>query len=220
MTNCLKELASVRHYNMMDETHVMNEAKEAVCYVSSDFRGDLERTRKGGPSTRVDDNSENIVVDYILPDFNKLHHGVVRPHDPVVQALRTRKLALGGVGAGAAMRAGNEDTDESMTLGNERFTVPELLFRPTYIGLNQAGLPETVLQSLNSLPGGLWPAMMANVLLTGGNAKMPGLLERLYVETPFSCTYLGCHPSVRSKRLGFFRRYCTAPGPLPCKILT
>lgn len=68
-----------------------------------------------------------------------------------------------------------------MTLGNERFTIPELLFHPADIGLNQAGLPEMIMQSLHALPGGLWTGMLANVVLVGGNANIRGLLERLYV---------------------------------------
>ncbi|KAI9797292.1 MAG: Actin- protein 6, partial [Piccolia ochrophora] len=42
LTNYLKELVSMRHYDMMDETHLMNQVKEAVCYVSSDFTADLD----------------------------------------------------------------------------------------------------------------------------------------------------------------------------------
>jgi len=33
----------------------------------------------------------------------------------------------------------------------ERFSVPELLFNPIDIGLQQAGLPETIQQSLDCL---------------------------------------------------------------------
>lgn len=212
MTNYLKELTSIRHYNMMDETYVMNEAKEAVCYVAADFRADLERTWKngggGGPKGRevderrrtkgsggddaaeVEGVDEGILVDYVLPDFNTRHHGLVRPYDPASHALKARKLALeagvGGMGArggGAAAPggrgAGNEEPEEIMTLGNERFTVPELLLHPTDLGMNQAGLSETVMQSLHALPGGLWPALLANIVLTGGNARIPGLVERL-----------------------------------------
>lgn len=45
MTNHLKELVSYRQWNMMDETHIMNEVKEACCYVSQDFSADLEICR-------------------------------------------------------------------------------------------------------------------------------------------------------------------------------
>ena len=45
LTNHLKEVVSFRQWNMMDETHIMNEVKEACCYVSEDFATDLETCR-------------------------------------------------------------------------------------------------------------------------------------------------------------------------------
>ena len=42
LTNQLKELVSYRQWNMMDETYVMNDVKEACCYVSTQFAKDLE----------------------------------------------------------------------------------------------------------------------------------------------------------------------------------
>src|SRR5436190_22264868 len=69
LTNFLKELVSIRHYSMMDETYIMNKVKEEVCYVSMDFKNDIERTWKGGQRDRrsVAETGKDIVVDYILP---------------------------------------------------------------------------------------------------------------------------------------------------------
>ncbi|KAI9700790.1 MAG: Actin- protein 6 [Candelina mexicana] len=172
LTNYLKELVSIRHYNMMDETYLMNEVKEAVCFVSKDFRKDLERTWKGGVGDRrsTDSDGESIAVDYVLPDYNTHKHGFMRPHDPSLSA----KLKKLGAAAGS-----NEGIEDFMTLGNERFTVPELLFSPGDIGMKQPGLPEVVIQSISVLPSGLWPAMLANIVVVGGNAKIDGFIERL-----------------------------------------
>ncbi|KAI9752900.1 MAG: FKBP12-associated protein [Chaenotheca gracillima] len=178
LTNYLTELVSIRHYHMMDEPHLMNEVKEDVCYVSSDFNADLERTWKGavGDKRRKqerDAGSDNIVLDYVLPDYKTNLRGFARPHDPSLAAKR-KKL---GPSAGAG-----EVVDDFMTLGNERFTVPELLFRPGDVQMRQSGLAEVVMQSLSVLPGGLWPALLANVVVVGGNAKIKGFVERLEKE--------------------------------------
>ncbi len=45
LTNHLKETVSYRQWNMMEETHIMNEVKEACCFVSEDFSKDLETCR-------------------------------------------------------------------------------------------------------------------------------------------------------------------------------
>ena len=42
LTNYLKELISYRQWNVMDQTYVINAAKEACCYVSTDFRRDQD----------------------------------------------------------------------------------------------------------------------------------------------------------------------------------
>ncbi|KAG6898393.1 hypothetical protein C0992_004103 [Termitomyces sp. T32_za158] len=47
LTNHLKELVSFRQWNMMDQTYIMNDVKEACCYVSQNFRNDLETCRGG-----------------------------------------------------------------------------------------------------------------------------------------------------------------------------
>ena len=157
---------------MMEETHLINEVKEAVCFVSKDFEKDLEKTWKGGvgDQRKTSVNGGGAVVDYVLPDYNKHTDGFMRPHDSSL-ASKVKKLgALGGA---------TEGVEDSMTLGNERFCVPELLFSPGDIGMKQAGISETVMQSMSGLPPGLWPAMLANILVVGGNVHLPGFLERL-----------------------------------------
>ena len=169
LTNYLKELVSIRHYNMSDETYLINEIKETVSFVSEDFRKDLERTSKGS-LRRTDDPGADIRVDYVLPDYNARKDGFMRPHDPSLAAKVRKMGALAGtIGP----------TEDFMTLGNERFTVPELLFNPGDVGMKQVGLPETVLQSLSGLPPGLWPAMLANIFVVGGNSKIEGFMQRL-----------------------------------------
>ncbi|KAI4121874.1 MAG: hypothetical protein LQ338_006117 [Usnochroma carphineum] len=172
LTNYLKEMLSIRHYNLMNEEHLVNEAKEKVCFVSNDFRHDLERTWQGGAAKKKD-GEEEIVVDYVLPDYNTGTKGSMRPHDPSMAA-QVKKM-------GAMANAGGA-VEDFMTLGNERFTVPELLFNPMDVGMKEAGLPETVMQSLSGLPPGLWPAMLANIVVVGGNCLMDGFMERLETE--------------------------------------
>lgn len=45
LTNHLKEVVSFRHYDMMEETYIMNDIKEKCCFVSQDFYKDLDICR-------------------------------------------------------------------------------------------------------------------------------------------------------------------------------
>ena len=53
----------------------------------------------------------------------------------------------------AAEETGRKPSDESITeqiirLNNERFSVPELLFTPSDVGIHQCGIPETIVESV------------------------------------------------------------------------
>ncbi|KAF2133636.1 actin-domain-containing protein [Dothidotthia symphoricarpi CBS 119687] len=172
LTNYLKELASLRHYNMMEETYLLNEIKEAVSFVtpsSQQFGVDLARTWKGrlGDKRALD---TSIVVDYVLPDYEKAIHGHARPHDPVSSRARKGLQALQG------------PREDVLPLGNERFAVPELLFNPSDIGIQEEGIPGAVMQALSMLPEALRVGLLANVLVVGGNSLIPGFMERLEAE--------------------------------------
>lgn len=45
LTNHLKELVSFRQWNLMDETYIINDVKEQCCYVSQNFKQELELCR-------------------------------------------------------------------------------------------------------------------------------------------------------------------------------
>jgi actin-related protein 6 len=82
-------------------------------------------------------------------------------------------------------------------MNNERFTVPEIIFRPDDIGmvnqiillssfhsgfdpgLDRCGLPLTVAASISLLPEDIRDMFWANIGLIGGNTKFPGFSERL-----------------------------------------
>ncbi|KIW43667.1 uncharacterized protein PV06_04746 [Exophiala oligosperma] len=190
LTNLLKEMISVRHFDLHQDTKIVNDIKEEVCYVSKDFRGDLEKTWKGnkGRSTPapvkvrdgddvdsmdVDEQDEEVRVDYVLPDGTHLLKGFSRPHDPTPAAKKRKRAAL----AGASI-----DSEITMTLGNERFAVPEILMSPSDIGSKQPGIPDIVMQSLSVLPPLVQATMLSNVLVVGGCAKIPGFVERIEAE--------------------------------------
>ncbi|PIL22707.1 hypothetical protein GSI_15400 [Ganoderma sinense ZZ0214-1] len=162
LTNHLKETVSYRQWNMMEETHIMNEIKEACCFVSEDFAADLE-------TCRARPTANPIVQEYIFPDYSARRPGRIR-------------------NPGESL---DESTQQTLKMANERFSVPEILFRPTNIGLDQAGLSATVAASIALLPEDLQGMFWANIGLIGGNTAMPGFRQRLTSElrslAPIEC---------------------------------
>lgn len=172
LTNYLAELISLRHFGLIDEPHIVSEIKEDCCFLSDDFARDLESTWKGGITDPTKTLDSTIVVDYVLPDYDRYQRGFMRPHD-ASQAAKMERLGLRPATDHQAMR------EEVFPLGNERFVVPELLFNPTDIGMPESGIPETVMQSLQSLPTALHPAFLGNIMLVGGNTLIKGFAERV-----------------------------------------
>jgi len=71
LTNYLKEIISYRQLVVLEETYVMNQVKEEVCFVSTQFDSDMNIARLK--------NKENTIVrDYVLPDYANIRKGYVK----------------------------------------------------------------------------------------------------------------------------------------------
>ncbi|KAG1671132.1 hypothetical protein FOA52_005384 [Chlamydomonas sp. UWO 241] len=160
LTNYFKELVSYRSLNMMDETVLMDHIKDQVCFVSQSVKADLMLSKAGRRSPYF--------REYVLPDGVNSFRGFVRePPEP-----------------GAALVAPTEAAkqEQVLQLNNERFMVPELLFSPSDISLQQAGVAEAVVQAVSSAHAALRPLLYTNVILTGGLCACPGFSKRFRSE--------------------------------------
>jgi actin-related protein 6 len=64
-------------------------------------------------------------------------------------------------------------------VNNERFMVPEALFSPSDIDLDQAGVCETISNSLRACHPVFRPLLTQNVLLIGSTSSCPGFKKRV-----------------------------------------
>lgn len=87
-----------------------------------------------------------------------------------------------------------------MRVNVERFSIPEILFQPSIIGIEQAGIAESIWNSVEQIPERLFifvvrqsnqmrplvldirPSLYNNILLIGGNCRFPNFKERLSVK--------------------------------------
>eukprot|EP00301_Raphidiophrys_heterophryoidea_P013963 c21580_g1_i1.p1 GENE.c21580_g1_i1~~c21580_g1_i1.p1 ORF type:complete len:162 (-),score=25.93 c21580_g1_i1:61-513(-) len=74
---------------------------------------------------------------------------------------------------------GCDNDRQVLELNNERFCVPEVLFKPSTAGVHQRSVSETVVEAIEACDVRHRSLMFANILLVGGNANMPGFAERL-----------------------------------------
>mmetsp|Transcript_26457 Transcript_26457/g.41004 ORF Transcript_26457/g.41004 Transcript_26457/m.41004 type:complete len:618 (-) Transcript_26457:333-2186(-) len=66
-----------------------------------------------------------------------------------------------------------------LSLSVERFSVPEILFDPREIGIEQSGICEAIVQSVNACDKVIQAALLRNIILIGGNANLPFLRDRI-----------------------------------------
>lgn len=58
--------------------------------------------------------------------------------------------------------------EQILRLANERFAVPEMLFHPADIGIQEMGIPEAIVDSIESLPEGQTTSTAVCSVLNGG----------------------------------------------------
>ncbi|KAH3762447.1 protein FAM210B [Pelomyxa schiedti] len=73
--------------------------------------------------------------------------------------------------------ADDDETEQQIVIAVERIRIPEIVFQPGLVGVNQMGLAEAIESVVR-----LWPACAQNVFITGGNTKFPCFDERLSSE--------------------------------------
>jgi len=77
LTNLLKESVTYRQWNMMDEYHIVNDAKEQLCFVSDSFDKEMKYAKSTRKGIRWFDR------EYLLPDFVNTFKGSIRLPEPL-----------------------------------------------------------------------------------------------------------------------------------------
>ncbi|XP_056162240.1 actin-related protein 6 [Syzygium oleosum] len=184
LTNYLKELVSYRSINVMDESFLMDDVKEKLCFVSLDVDRDLQLARKPG--------HDNVFrCTYVLPDGVTHTKGFVKDPEAARRHLNSTDeshLTSGGTIIDVERPESAEDrkridlTKNEFDLTNERFLVPEMIFRPADLGMNQAGLAECIVRAISSCHPHLHPVLYESIILTGGSTLFPRFAARLEKE--------------------------------------
>ena len=69
-----------------------------------------------------------------------------------------------------------------ITIGSERFRCPEVLFHPSMLGMEAAGVHETTYNSIMKCDVDIRKDLYANIVLSGGTTMFPGIADRVSKE--------------------------------------
>ena len=102
------------------------------------------------------------------------------------------KLCYVALDYDAEMKSCNESSEKEktyelpdgniITVGAERFRCPEVLFQPSMIGKEAAGVHDTTFQSIMKCDVDIRKDLYANVVLSGGTTMFSGIGERMAKE--------------------------------------
>ena len=69
-----------------------------------------------------------------------------------------------------------------ITVGNERFHGPEVMFQPAFCGIESHGSHEATYNSIMKCDVDIRKDLYANIVLTGGSTMFPGIADRMQKE--------------------------------------
>ncbi|KAI3485291.1 hypothetical protein L1887_51404 [Cichorium endivia] len=69
-----------------------------------------------------------------------------------------------------------------ITIGNERFRTPEVLFQPAFLGLEAAGIHETTYNSIMKCDLDIRKDLYGNIVMSGGTTMYAGISDRMQKE--------------------------------------
>jgi len=141
----------------------MNACKEDSCYVTLNYDQDMKISQFESTINlrKNPDFQFRISRDYVLPDFTTIRRGFLKPANET------------------GLKPKEDSVEQNIRLNNERFAVPELLFNPTDVGIDQCGIAETIVASVMQCDPEAQPWLFRNIILTGGNACLQNFRERV-----------------------------------------
>merc|ERR1711997_399798 len=69
-----------------------------------------------------------------------------------------------------------------ITVGNERFRCPEVLFKPSFIGKESDGIHTTTYDSIKKCDVDIRKDLYGNIVLSGGTTMFAGIADRMQKE--------------------------------------
>ena len=69
-----------------------------------------------------------------------------------------------------------------ITVSNERFRCPEVLFQPAFLGMEASGIHETTFNSIMKCDVDIRKDLYGNIVLSGGTSMFPGIADRMQKE--------------------------------------
>lgn len=171
LTGYLKEIVLFRQFDILNETILANNIKEAVLFAALDY----------GKQQLSSKNTKESVCEYVLPDFKTTTTGYLLTPEKHIEL--ASKLNTSTASSSKSKSSLIYEDLSVLKLSEERFHVPEVLLDPQIANIqHRPGLVQIIKDSINKCPELSRPMLAANIVLVGGNFRIPHLADRVLID--------------------------------------
>ena len=130
------------------------------------------------------------MTDYLLTIFLERGHSFTSSSEREIGREIKEKLCYVALDFNAEMMKPVASIEKSyelpdgqiVTLGNERFRCPEIVFQPSLLGKDISGIHETLVKAVRTCDLDIRRPLYENIVLSGGSTMFPGIAERISKE--------------------------------------
>lgn len=130
------------------------------------------------------------LTDYMMQILNERGHQLYRSTDREAMRDIKEKLCYVALDYDEEMSKASTEIESTyklpdgntITVDSERFRCPEALFHPGLMGLETAGIHETIFNSINMCEIDVRRSLYGNIILSGGSTMFRGIGERITKE--------------------------------------